>query len=929
MNWLREQKCRCRSAGGWTLKEESAKYAPDRTCDVTHLKIEVKPDLPKKRIEATATLSLEAAYGPFLSIGLDAVDLEIDSIRDSRGRDLDYTYLQNKLVVRFPKPVKEREDLVIEYRKEGPRRGLYFWGPTSWAPKREWQMWSQGEDEEARHWIPCHDAPNEKMTTEMVVTVPSKYTAISNGSLQSSTRKGRNTVWHYLESVPHTSYLISLVIGVFNKIEDDLDGLPVEYFVEPGREEEAERSFGKTPAMIQYFAELLECPFPYEKYAQVVVRHFIFGGMENTSATTQTDGTLHDKKAALDVSSDSLVSHELAHQWFGDLLTCKHWAHAWLNEGFATYFECLWREHAESFEEFEQNLIEDADDYFDEGYLRAIVNHKFAYPIQLFDNHLYPKGGWVLHMLRRHVGDDLFWKALRLYVRRHAASTVETIDLMRAFEDATGKNLEAFFHQWLFSPGHPELETSFSWKSEDSVLEIKVKQTQSTKDGTPVFKIPVEVEARLKDAEGRARSARGKKASGHKAADAKLDDAKTTGARTADVKATDAKAADAKIIRRVFDMTMAEQTFYLELPSEPQRALLDPNARVLATHKLDMPSEWVRAALVGPARDTRVYARTLLVRQTKKEPSLATVRLLGEVVRKDPFWGVQAEAAEALSKIRTPEARDELLKSMKVSSAKARRGVMTALGEFVGDESVISALKQKIGQGDTAYHAMTRAYASYGKVAGAKGAPLLRKEMQKALKRRDWHDVEALGIARGLVAARDEDAVDDVLALATDPSRYWASRLHAFKALAELGSVRPALAPRISEAMEPHLWDEELLLAFSLPSAFGTLGYKGAIPVLERCAESAAVDELRDGCLRAIETITSKDQTGGKVDRLQSEIRRLEEETRTLRERLDLAEEKGAAAEGRRQNGRPSGSKSSPKSGKSGNRRSMKVKVRR
>ena len=893
---MSEIRCRCRSFTKWTLKDESPKYAPDRSCDVVHLQVKVEPDLPRRAISATATLRLAASYGPFESIRLDAVDLDIHSVQDGRGRDLSFTYLDDQLVVRFSQPVTSSEDLVITYRKEKPLRGLYFWGPTEWAPERDWQLWSQGEDEEARHWIPCHDAPNEKMTTEMIVTVPNEYTVISNGELRGRTTRAKKSTWHFFESVPHPSYLISLVVGVFSKLEDDCDGLPVEYYVEPGREEEGFRSFGKTPEMIRCFSELLACPFPYEKYAQVAVRHFTFGGMENTSATTQTDGTLHDAAAALEYSSDALVSHELAHQWFGDLLTCKHWAHAWLNEGFATYFECIWREHGESFAEFEKNLLDDADAYFAEPYRRAIVNHKFAYPFQLFDMHLYPKGGWVLHMLRRKVGDDLFWKAVRLYVRRHAASTVETIDLMRAFEDATGQNLEGFFHQWLFSPGHPELAGSIRWNEETSMLEIRLEQKQKQRprpkqrvdDGIPIFQIPIEVEVRI-DTGGTGRSGRATKTPARR----RSENATSAGAGAGASGSGPGNEGGTRVVR-IFEMTLREQTFYLPLPAKPTWVLLDPNARVLKTLELEFPTDWMRAALIGPAQDSRVFARTQLVRRAAKDPSLRVVQMLGEVLRKDPFWSVQQEAATALGKIRTPEARAELVRSIAVPHPKARRAVVSALGSFQ-DDVTAQALEAKVRKGDKGYQVRMEALSAYGRAAGAPAAPLLRKELHAALKRRDWHDLVAVGAVAGLVHARDESAIDDILALATDPTRYWGSRLNAFASLAKLGASRPHLAARIFDAIRPHLDDPELRVAFGIPSALAGLGHADAIPALQAKASSSPTDEQRDACLRAIESLSASGGSGAQVDRLQSEVHRLEEESRTLRERIDRMEELSGA----------------------------------
>lgn len=878
----------------WTLHEEPPKYAPDRTCDVTHLRLELSVDMAAHAIDALARLDLNASYGPFDSIVLDAIDLEIEDVTDGSGRLLEYSYLDHKLEVRFRRKVERSAQVSIRYRKENPVQGLYFWGPTAEDPKATWQVWSQGEDEEARHWIPCHDAPHEKMTTELLVTVPRIYTVISNGALKSveehagkafadqkgpkdpgsSRRSGsrsararrtkgvsnrrsavsrgeRYRTWHYYEAVPHSSYLISLVVGVFEKLEDECDGLPVEYYVEPGREEEGWRSFGRTPDMIRHFAELLECPFPYEKYAQVAVRRFMYGGMENTSATTQTDGTLHDKRASLDFSSDDLVAHELAHQWFGDLLTCKDWAHAWLNEGFATYFELIWKEKDLGADEFEIGLIAAADDYLSEPYRRAIVSHRFAHPFQLFDQHLYPKAAWVVHMLRKVVGDELFWKALRVYVRKHAIGSVETVDLRRAFEDATGRNLERFFDQWLFHPGHPKLEVRCSWSNPEKALQVSVTQKQSD-PGSIVYELPIEVEVTL---------------------------ASRATPRGKSVKTT---------VRRVFEMNQKEQTFRWELSGRPTSVVVDPEARLLKTGKVTMPSEWIRSALLGPNRTEHVFARVHIVRAAARDARPRTVAMLAEVLRSDPFWAVQAEAAIALGRVRTPDALSGLLAHVP-SHPKARRAWAQALGEF-RDSAAAEALSELVRRGDVSYFVQREALESIGRTRWTSAVPLLEEELRAALRRRDWRDSIAAGAVAGLAATRSESSVDLILSVALDRTRYWSVRYVALGALAILGASRPHLAPRIAEEMVPLFEDPEHLITFRLPRAYAALGYPGAIPLLRQKAETTSNEQVRDNCLRAAEQLAGADGRGGDLDRLKSELNRLLEESRKLRERVDRLE---------------------------------------
>ncbi len=833
-----------RGIAKWTLKEEAPKYAPDRTCDVEHLRLEISVDLPRHHIDAVCTQRLRAAYGPFDSIILDAVDLKIRSVRDGSGKKLDATYLDRKLTVRFPKKISDSVDLVIAYEVDHPVLGLYFFGPTPAEPKASWQLWSQGQDEEARYWIPCLDAPNERMTTEMIVKVDPRYSAISNGRLLGVSRKGSKQIYHWFESVPHVSYLITLVVGEFARVADEWEGIPVDYFVEPHRKEEARRSFGKTPKMIDFFSRILDFPYPYEKYSQIAIRQFHFGGMENTSATSQTDRTLHDARAHLDFSSDGLVAHELAHQWFGDLVTCKSWAHAWLNEGFATYFEALWKGEDLGRDEFDYEMHVNAATYMAEPYRRAIVSNRYAYPQDLFDMHLYPKAAWVLHMLRRKIGDDLFWKALRLYLRRHAQGCVETIDLIRAFEDASGRNLSEFFDQWVMSPGHAEIEGSLSWDEKENRLRVVLKQVQKTDSGTPIYKLPIRIECALEGKRAHVQS---------------------------------------------FEMDRIEQTFYIDLSAKPRFVTIDPLGAILATWKLQQASEWLEASLTGASREKSVYARVIAVRQLAEKPTRKDELLLARVLREDPFWGVQSEAARALGRIRSPHALEILLSAVSLKHAKARRAVLAALGSFRSAKAA-AALRRILESGDPSYFVEGEAAASLGRTGDAQAVARLRA----ALKRSSWHDTLATGVATGMAATRDSSVFGDLAAIAADPRRYWSCRLAALRALADLGSARPEIAPAAEEEISRSLEDPDRLVSSRATEALVSLGREGGVGALRRAASATPDARLANAYLLAAEELAGQRKRGEDVDRLRSELEQLRSESKEMKETIRKLEERPA-----------------------------------
>ena len=329
----------------FSLPGAEPRYAPDRTVDVTHILLDLTLDIEERRMDGICTLSFTVISGESSTVELDAAEMEIRQVEDPDGNPLDFEHIGEKLKI-FPiEPYDKGESssLSIHYLVQEPRLGLYFVLPDEEYPDRPVQAWTQGQDNDSRYWFPCFDYPNEKATSETIITVDERFFALSNGKLLETahdTSSGTRT-YHWKQSIPHVSYLISIVAGEFVEHAGEYDGIPVSYYVPPGREEDGERAFGKTPDMIRFFSEKLEFPYPYEKYAQIAVEDFVFGGMENTTATTQTARTLHDERAHLDYESEPLVAHELAHQWFGNLVTCKDWSHAWLNEGFATYLEAL------------------------------------------------------------------------------------------------------------------------------------------------------------------------------------------------------------------------------------------------------------------------------------------------------------------------------------------------------------------------------------------------------------------------------------------------------------------------------------------------------------------------------------------------------------------------------------------------------------
>ncbi|MCU1277802.1 MAG: Peptidase rane alanine aminopeptidase, partial [bacterium] len=648
-------------AGGdalpFVLPGARATFTPAREFNVRHLRIEVALDFAAAAVDGVCTLTLVPLDGGRARVALDAVEMQIHAVTRAAGQALDFAYDGQKLSFELD-GVKEGEavDVVVRYRCT-PRRGLYFIRPDEQHPKRPLQAWSQGQDEDNRAWFPCFDHPTVKSTSEVIATVPAKMTVLSNGTLVSDEAKGELRTVHYRQEIAHSSYLVTLVAGEYSHLTDRAGDVELHNFVNPGREDDAPRTFGNTAKMIELFAEKTGRKYPWPRYSQITVAEFIFGGMENTSATTLTDQTLHDERAHLDFSSEPLISHELAHQWFGDLLTCRDWSQGWLNEGFATYMELIWKEHIAGRDEADYDRLGDQEAYLDEDahrYRRAIVTNVFHEPIDVFDRHLYEKGGCVLHMLRSELGDARFWKAIRHYVQKHAGGSVETRDLARAVDEATGWNPDRFFEQWVFKAGHPDLKIETSWDDETKLAKLSVAQTQHVEGDTPLFHFPLPVRFVV----------------------------------------------DGAPLIVTLTISAAAETFVVPLGGKPSQVVIDPGNNVLKTLDEKKADElWTAQLASGELAIDRVRA----ARALGKAGSPTAIAALDKSMRSDPSWIVRGEAGLALGALKTDDARDAIAAAVAAEPhAKARRHLIKALGAFRNDERAADAIEPTLAK-DASY----------------------------------------------------------------------------------------------------------------------------------------------------------------------------------------------------------------------------------
>jgi aminopeptidase N len=360
-----------------------------RTVDQQHVRLELAFDFEKQSIRGQAVHDL-VLFQAASQIELDAAEMKVERVseqseRANSPRELKYSQRDQTVAIDLgsERPAGASLRLAIDYSIDKPRHGAHFVEPDADEPSQPRMVWTQSEPEYARYWFPCFDHPSDRLTSEIRATVPSEYVTLSNGTLESKVANSDGTTtWHWKQAKSHVPYLMSIVAGDFEVLEHQADGIPIQSYVPRGRLADAPRSFDKTPAMLQYFNRQIGIAYPWPKYAQICVDEYGWGGMEHTSATTLNLGTLHDERAHLDVSSDNLVAHELVHQWWGDLLTCKDWGEIWLNESFATYFATLWTEEDLGWDEAAWERAGDADSYMaeDARYRRSIVNYRYNTP---------------------------------------------------------------------------------------------------------------------------------------------------------------------------------------------------------------------------------------------------------------------------------------------------------------------------------------------------------------------------------------------------------------------------------------------------------------------------------------------------------------------------------------------------------------------
>jgi aminopeptidase N len=498
-----------------TPTPEPVNYQPSRTRinDIIHTKLEVSFDYPKQYLYGKATITVKPYFKPAFYLDLDAQGMDIKTVSLVTGdikSPLKYIYDNKVLTITLDRIYKNTEEykVYIEYTAKpndlkvqgsaaiNDAKGLYFINPLGTEKNKPTQIWTQGEMQSNSCWFPTIDSPNERMTQEIYMTVPDKYVTLSNGLLLLSRKNTDGTRTDYWkQSLAAAPYLTMMAVGDFAIVKDKWRGMEVNYYVEKDYEKYAKQAFGATPDMLEFFSTRLGVYYPWEKFSQIVVRDYVSGAMENTGAVLHGEALMKTDREMIDDSKEEYVAHELFHQWFGDLVTCESWSNLPLNESFATYGEYLWNEHKNGIDEADRGLQSDLNTYLQQSRVKDPNLIRFTYNDKedMFDGISYQKGGCVLHMLRKYVGDDAFFASLKLYLINNKFKAVEIHNLRLAFEEVTGEDLNWFFNQWFLDHGHPDLDIKHSYNDTTKKVVITIEQVQDFSKN-PLFKLPIKID---------------------------------------------------------------------------------------------------------------------------------------------------------------------------------------------------------------------------------------------------------------------------------------------------------------------------------------------------------------------------------------------------------------------------------------------------
>jgi aminopeptidase N len=829
-------------------------YAPDLALEPEHYAIDVTLDLKAEtaKLALVHTIKCNTAGARQLRLdGIDFLDLKVtglagqDVTSSYDGRHIDITWKNG-----FAKG--ETRQVSLTYRVEKPATGLFFMQPTKAAPNKGLYAATDHETERARYWLACIDFPNVRTHLDIKLTADAKLTALANGTMMGETANKdgtKTTHWQLKERCP--SYLICFAVGDFVRCDDGKHGdIQLSYFTTKDfTADDLKRAFGRTGQMLSWMEKRLGVPFPYPKYYQFALPYFS-GAMENISLVSWTDWFVLDERAAKERTwvTDQVNVHEMAHSYFGDLIGCRDFSHVWLKESWATYMETCWLEDQRGKDEQFYDLYRNAQAYFkeaDESYARPMVTRRYTSSWQMFDRHLYPGGACRLHTLRQEVGDAGFWAGVTDYISTYRNRAVETEDFRKMLEKHSGRTLTKYFDQWFYTAAYPHLKVSFKYDDEKKLgtFTVEQKQAKKTKDAEI---LPFDLSTDL------------------------------------------GWTIDGKDELMAIKLTDAKQSFTVPMAKDPDQVRFDPQWKIL--HKLEFePGEGKLLKQLTGAKDVlgRIHAAHVLAGSGKR----SHVKALLDAYRKEPFWGVRCEIAEALADAGTADALATL--ATIVAEEKDHLvlpGVMQAAGRF-RDAGLAAAVEARLKVGDLGYDATSSAYQALGAQGEAAPAAVLRAG---ATKNEPRYGTEQAAALTALGRTRQRDAAEYLQKQVTPGALPYRARSGAVAGLAAsaLHLDRPQ-REAIEDRLIDLLRDEEPWVRMAAAKALGrtetrrALGALGAYASTLPLQERVTVDDIMRGLSKDAPT---------KVSALEKQLEELTEKLRKLESKVqDLSEKRSSS----------------------------------
>jgi aminopeptidase N len=801
--------------------------APKRTYHVENYRLVLRFKPTDGEVFGKETITLTPRVAVLRRFYLDSAGLAIDHVRllDPAGHagNIPFSISRTKLWITLDRPYRRGSVLRVEIRYHGtPRAGLYFVNPDAHYPRWPQEIWSQGEPEFNHFWFPCWDYPNDMSSSETVTTVPAGLRVVSNGRLIKVTRHDGLVTYDWVESVPHSTYLTSIAIGPWRKVTDHLGTLPVDYFAPDSMSaSRVRRAFHLTPNMIGFFDRALGVAYPYEKYDQIALTHYFFGGMENVSATTVTDLILGSVRADADYPTQGVISHELGQQWFGDYVQGRDWADIWLNEGFATYLQDLYTQYREGNDAFRLQMRHDQHVALAEdrtAYVRPIVDDHYTDPLRMFDGVTHQKGAVALDMLRNLLDGsaqaslpasqhELFFRALKSYLTTYGAHAVTTAQLVGVLEKVTKRRLGWFFNEWVYRAGHPDYRVTAHYDAKPRDETLRVVQTQGGAGVSRVFVMPITLA--LHGANGQSKTVQ-------------IDD------------------------------RMRSQTFDIAVAFKPLWVDFDPDDIIEKSLRFVQPlKSLIAKSEYDPAPMSRIAAVEQLAKLSKRSPR-EVVTVLARVLKSDPFHAVRVQAAKSLAGLHTDPATHALLEALHQSDPRVRKAAADALSGYRGRpvyEALLTALHH-----DPSEAVQGAAGRALGPDVSLGSFRVLEKEVTEPI---DQHLMKR--VFAGLVATRDPRAVR-VLLTEARPGVNAQIRLLALQALEGTVSFTPkGDRGQLVAVVRSALAAQPLLIRLEGESLCGTYHLKRFAADLHRLASTDPTQFQRDNARQALAELEHPD----------------------------------------------------------------------